>query len=397
MSEDVIQQDFDECEELLRVGKARKDYIEANCERIDIWREAAESGDAQAQVLYGLCHSYGSGVEEDLAEAFAWFEKAAAQGNAQGELSLGNAYFYGFGIDEDYSQSFHCFEKSASQGNADAMYRLAGSYVNGWGTEGDPGLGSQWALKAANLGNQDAQYYAGLLFGLGLGVDACKKTSIDWFQKAVASGHKDAMYQLGIRYYRSKVKGDKVKARELFRQADLTLDEDLAQSYINDHHSVFLPAYSYISDNAAETLSMRRWLLDIPAPSIHQEVLACGHLNLSGLIELSDAAAKSLSKLKGTGLSLVLCGLTELSDAAAESLSKLKGDLNLDGLTELSDAAAKHLGKHEGLLALDGLKSLSDVAAESLAKHPNLSINLDNLPASAAQILRDAGHGKRGG
>ncbi|MDA7647245.1 hypothetical protein N8661_00210 [Akkermansiaceae bacterium] len=44
-------------------------------------------------------------------------------------------------------------------------------------------------------------------------------------------------------------------------------------------------------------------------------------LNLDGLTELSDAAAESLSKHKGT---LSLAGLTELSDAAAESLSRLE-------------------------------------------------------------------------
>ena len=37
---------------------------------------------------------------------------------------------------------------------------------------------------------------------------------------------------------------------------------------------------------------------------------------------------------------------------------------------------------------------MSRAAAESLSKHKgNLEFSLDNLPASAAQILRDAGHG----
>ena len=85
-----------------------------------------------------------------------------------------------------------------------------------------------------------------------------------------------------------------------------------------------------------------------------------------------------------------LDGLTELSDAAAESLSKHEGYLYLNGLTSLSDAAAESLGKHEGSnLYLDGVTSLSDAAAESLSKHKGeLSIDLDELPESAAEILR---------
>ena len=45
--------------------------------------------------------------------------------------------------------------------------------------------------------------------------------------------------------------------------------------------------------------------------------------------------------------------------------------------------------KHDGQLNLPGLTSLSDAAAESLGKHGGrLSLRLNNLPASAAEILR---------
>ena len=69
--------------------------------------------------------------------------------------------------------------------------------------------------------------------------------------------------------------------------------------------------------------------------------------------------------------------------------------LTFRGLTELSDAAAESLGKNEGrLLDLNGLTELSDAAAESLSKcEGQIQLNLDNLPDSAAKILRDAGHG----
>ena len=107
---------------------------------------------------------------------------------------------------------------------------------------------------------------------------------------------------------------------------------------------------------------------------------------------IEDEAAEILGKCNV--ISIPLNGLTELSDAAAVSLGQHEGEyISLNGLTELSDAAAKSLGQHEGILVLNGLTSLSDTAAQHLANHPNLSINLDNLPASAAQILRDAGHG----
>ena len=115
--------------------------------------------------------------------------------------------------------------------------------------------------------------------------------------------------------------------------------------------------------------------------SKHEETLS-----LDGVTELSDAAAESLGKHDGY---LKLDGLASLSDLAAESLSKHKGDIRLSGLTGLSDAAAEGLSKHTGWLWLNGLTSLSDVAAESLSKHEgSLSLDLDELPDSAAEILR---------
>jgi hypothetical protein len=95
----------------------------------------------------------------------------------------------------------------------------------------------------------------------------------------------------------------------------------------------------------------------------------------------------------------LLYRLPKLSDAAAASLGKHKGRLDLSGLTELSDAAAESLSKQRGYLGLGSLTELSDVAAASLAKRKGwgdslgLGIMLKDLPASAAKILRDAGHG----
>ena len=120
-----------------------------------------------------------------------------------------------------------------------------------------------------------------------------------------------------------------------------------------------------------------------------------GALYLDGLTDLSDIVAELLSK---SDFELSLDGLTELSDAAAESLGKHQGAwFSLNGLAVLSDTAAERLSEVKGRLYLDEefLTALSDAAAQSLSKRDadNLFINLDNLPESAAQILRDAGHG----
>ena len=54
------------------------------------------------------------------------------------------------------------------------------------------------------------------------------------------------------------------------------------------------------------------------------------------------------------------------------------------------------LGESLESLSLRGLTELSDTTALILSRFKGefLFIDLDNLPASAAQILRDAGHGE---
>lgn len=151
-----------------------------------------------------------------------------------------------------------------------------------------------------------------------------------------------------------------------------------------------LVQYVWIDDAAAEILGKDK---------------SGNELNLNSITELSDASAKSLGKHKGGGL--YMDSLTELSDAAAESLSQYQGEyLELHSLKCLSDSAARSLASLKGTLCLGWnyqLNEMSDDAARFLAARdindstrikPNtLSIALDYLPASAAQILRDAGHG----
>ncbi|MBE74609.1 MAG: hypothetical protein CMM04_09285 [Rhodopirellula sp.] len=194
--------------------------------------------------------------------------------------------------------------------------------------------------------------------------------------------------------------------------------------------ALWLRGLTSLSDQVAESLSKHKG----------------GEICLDGLSKLSDAAAESLGQYKGT---LDLNNLKSLSDAAAMGLAKheyRREELDLGNghsipsiiwslglsvinslkaseghialcerliqsqsawfshLNILSDEAAEVLARCEELVFEHGPDKLSDKGAQSLArKRPKLGppltrrkggrINLDQLPASAAQILRDAGHG----
>ena len=216
----------------------------------------------------------------------------------------------------------------------------------------------------------------------------------------------------------------------------LELSDALAESLGKHQGDLWLNGLTELTDAAVESLCKREGhlslcgLTSLSAAAAESLSKHKGHLDLGGLTELSDAAAHHLVKhlyldigldnlpesaaqifrqdvkmltkdiakqFAADNNSVDLVRFATIENAAAESLGTHEGHLRLDGLTSLSDAAAESLSKHEGWLWLDGLTELSDAAAESLAnKEPKFAswhLTLDNLPASAAKILRDAGHG----
>ena len=167
--EKTIEKDFQACEELLRSGEGRNEWIEKNCKRLAAWQEAAEAGDARGQVLYGCCFYYGHGVKENHKKAVEWFSKSAEQGNAQGQFSLGQCYFYGHGVEENDKKAVEWFSKSAEQGNAEGQFSLGQCYYHG---------AVDWFQKAAEQGHWMA-IVTSLWFVYWVDVDAVDNHGLD--------------------------------------------------------------------------------------------------------------------------------------------------------------------------------------------------------------------------
>ena len=112
-----------------------------------------------------------------------------------------------------------------------------------------------------------------------------------------------------------------------------------------------------------------------------------GHINLKGIVHLSDEVAEVLGTGEG---SLYLDGLSELSPRAAAALARRKGEVNqyskektndliLNGLTSISVETAEALAGYEGYLMLDGLARLPDDVLAVLAKFKGEKLDLDGL------------------
>ena len=68
---------------------------------LDTVRQAAEQGDASAQLNLGFMYNTGMGVLKDAAEAVRWYRLAAEQGLASAQFNLGNMYANGHGVLKD--------------------------------------------------------------------------------------------------------------------------------------------------------------------------------------------------------------------------------------------------------------------------------------------------------
>ena len=109
--------------EALRKGdeaSQREDYKTA----LRWYRQAAESGNAEAQDNVGFFYLTGMGVKQDAAEGARWLRKAAAQGNEVAERNLGLMYVQGLGVPSDREEGIRWLRKAAAHGDEESKAAL---------------------------------------------------------------------------------------------------------------------------------------------------------------------------------------------------------------------------------------------------------------------------------
>ena len=121
---------------------------------VTFMREAAQQGNASAQLNLGFLYAEGHGVPRDYAQAAAWYRKAAEQGNARAEYELGGLYHGGLGVPRDYTQATTWYRKAAEQGLAPAQVILGVAYLSGEGVPQNYGESYFW-LKIASAGTPE--------------------------------------------------------------------------------------------------------------------------------------------------------------------------------------------------------------------------------------------------
>lgn len=90
-----------------------------------VWREKAEGGDAEAQVIVGEIYEKGLGISPDYASAAEWYRKAADQGNERALTNLAYLYEQGLGVEQDLAKAINLYRKAAGDVGDELMFASA--------------------------------------------------------------------------------------------------------------------------------------------------------------------------------------------------------------------------------------------------------------------------------
>ena len=82
---------------------------------VGYWSQAAEGGHAEARYDYALSLFNGTGVEQNYAEAFAWFMKASEQKHVEAQFSVGYCYENGIGVEPSFAEAEKWYTMAAGE------------------------------------------------------------------------------------------------------------------------------------------------------------------------------------------------------------------------------------------------------------------------------------------
>jgi TPR repeat protein len=127
----------------------REPPVNVNLSRAnELYRAAAERGNAQAMWNLGVNHLGTKGGRRDPDQALHWLREAARRDHALASWALARLYLAGTLVDRDPREGVSLLERSARAGSRSAVETLISLYRDGTpGVEPDPKRAAYWELR----------------------------------------------------------------------------------------------------------------------------------------------------------------------------------------------------------------------------------------------------------
>jgi TPR repeat protein len=156
------------------VSDAPRDYDKA----AELYRAAAEHGEADAMFELYLLYARGNGVAEDRAEADRWLKKGAEAGSGWAQAALGrNEITPRTDRPSDISSGLRWIKAAANQENPRGQYELGSLYLLGEGVEMDEERGLELIRKSCDQDYKQAILKLAELYAAGVGEPRSKDES----------------------------------------------------------------------------------------------------------------------------------------------------------------------------------------------------------------------------
>ena len=115
----------------------KQNIIINQSEITDIYQVMAETGNTDAQFVFGKRLQNGKGAECDLVKAHKWIKLAADKGHAQAQNALGFILEIGFGVPKNPTIAVSYYLRASVQGDGPSMYNIGLCYRDGKGIPQD--------------------------------------------------------------------------------------------------------------------------------------------------------------------------------------------------------------------------------------------------------------------
>ncbi len=167
---------------------------------IDVYRHAAERGDADARMRLGLMFYEGEEVQRDHGEAARWFRLAANDDLPAGQAALGYLHEQGLGVAQNFGQALTWYRRAAEEKHPWAQYRLGMMYRDGRGVTRNPDEAVRLLTAAATQGDVAGRFHLGEMYENGWGVPQNPAAASEWYRKAAEQNYERAEYNLAVLY-----------------------------------------------------------------------------------------------------------------------------------------------------------------------------------------------------
>jgi len=188
---------------------------------LELMEASAQAGEAQGQIIWGICLRNGcGGMAADARAALDWFRRAAGSGLPEAHWSLADALMDASDSDAARPEEIAQHLLMAAKGGIKAAaLRLAGHYEQGLGLPLNLTEAAHWYRVAAESGDSLAQFKLAYMLEQGNGVPANPAAALIWYEQAALKGHEYAMLALAVAHERSGELDRRTLARRWYLSA----------------------------------------------------------------------------------------------------------------------------------------------------------------------------------